>query len=570
MRQRRARASTALARPSLVLGTGLLTLIAAPCSARAQRAAGVGEDAFVLPRGAVRVTLAPTFETADERFRADGSRAPLGDVAGGVWDAARLRGLAAGERALRDLTGDASARLSLGVIRVVAAQRATIVPLAIEMGLGSRLQVGVLLPFVRTIADVTGSTAGDPSSTAGLNPALVRETALDSNTTLVRQLLAAARTRESAAGLPSDGCAGSAASPCVVVNETRRAAAQLAALYGTSLDESLGALSGIAGAGAVPRLGTTEASAVDARVAALRAALGGDASGITNERPAHAAAPISATELATFVGDVRSGLGLDAFGPVQRTHFGDLDAQAKVSVIDGIGALGSDPRAPVGLRFAVAGVLRAPTGQGEQPGNAFDVGTGDGQTDVELRGVLDVTVGRAFWISAAARMIRQLEDDQFVRAPVSLAEGVFAPAAAIVRAHRDLGDALQLEVTPRWVPNQYFAVAAMYQVRRKEGDVYTLADGGTGGGVPGTDPDVSLVGAGTEFTEHRAGVGVTWSTLGAARRGQRVVPLDVSFLRVQTLRATGGSTPAIATTQLRLRVWFGATRATAPVGTTAR
>ena len=564
MRQRRARATTALARPSLVLGTGLLALFAAPCAARAQRVGGVGEDAFVLPRGAFRVTLAPTFETADERFLSDGSRVPLGAIASGTYDATRLGILATGEQALRALTGSSSARLSLGEVRVVAAQRASIIPLGIDLGIGARVQLGVMVPFVRTVVDATGLTDADSASSAGLNPAIARQSARDSNTTLVRQLLQAARARESAAGLPADGCTGSAATECAAVNETRDAAAQLAALYGTDADDGLGALSGLAGSAAVPRGGTDEANLVNARIAALRSALGGDASGITLLRPAHAAAPIAPGELATLYGNVESGLGLDAFGPVQRTHFGDVEAQLKLSVIDGIGALGDDPRAPAGLRLAVAGVFRAPTGQGEQPGNALDLGTGDGQTDVELRGVVDLTLGRAFWISGAVRAVRQLEDDQFVRAPRSVAEGVLAPAATLERAHRDLGDAMQLEVTPRWMPNQYLAVAGMYQVRRKEADSYTRVDGGPGGAVPGVDPDVSLLGAGTEFTEHRAGIGVTWSTLGSARRGKRVLPLDVSFLRLQTLRATGGSVPAIATTQLQLRLWFGgATRAVA-------
>jgi hypothetical protein len=556
MRQRRARATTALARPSRVLGTGLLALIALPSAARAQRAAGVGEDAFVLPRGAFRVTLAPTFETADERFLADGSRERFGAPVSGVYDATRLGVLAAGEQALRGLTNSTTARLSLGEVRVVAAQRATIVPLGIELGLGTRLQVGVLVPFVRTIADVTGFTDGDASSTAGFNPALVRQAALDSNTALVRQLLTAAAARETAAGLPAQGCAGSTEPACAAVNETRGAAAQLAALYGTDTDDGLGALSGLTGAGAVPRLGTAEATAVDARIAALRSALGTDGGGITYARPAHASAPLSATELASFVGDGPTGLGLDAFRPVERSHFGDIEGALKLSIVDGIGALGDDPRAPLGLRLAVAGVVRAPTGQGEQPGNALDLGTGDGQTDVEVRGIVDLTIGRAFWISGAARLVRQLEDDQFVRVPASLAEGLLAPASSLRRVQRDLGDAMQLEVTPRWMPNRYLAIAAMYQLRRKSEDEYASVGDDP---LPGS-PDVGLLGTGTEFTEHRAGIGVTWSTLGAVRSGRRALPLDVSFLRLQTLRATGGTVPALATTQLRLRVWFGATR----------
>ena len=560
MRQRRARATSAFALPSLLLGTGLLTGIAAR-TAQAQRAAGVGEDAYVLPRGAVRVTLAPTFETADQRFRSDGTRERLGAAVGGLYDASRLSVLASGQQALRALTGDNGARLSLGQVRVVASQRAAILPLGIEMGIGARVQVGLLVPFVRTTSDAVAFAEGDTSATAGLNPALIRQAALDSNTTLVRQLLQAASARETAAGLPADGCNGSSAPACAAVIATRTAAQQLAALYGTGTDAALGALSGRTGAAAVPLRGTTAAAAVDARIAALRNALGGDASGITFTRPAHAGAPISASELAMFVGNGDVGLGLDAFGPVQRSHFGDMEAAVKLALIDRVGAIGDDPRSDVGLRVAVMGLVRAPTGQGEQPGNALDLGTGDGQMDLEARAMVDVTVGRAFWISAAVRAVQQLEDDQFVRAPLSLAEGALAPASATVRAHRDLGDAVAFELTPRWLPNRYFAVAATYQLRKKGADAYGIVGDDP---LPG-GPDVTLLGAGTGYTEHRAGIGITWTTLGAARRGKRSIPLDISFLRLQTLRATGGSVPAVSTTQLRLRVWFGSTRTPAAV-----
>jgi hypothetical protein len=555
MRQRRARATSVLALPTLLLGTGLLTGVAAS-TAGAQRVASVGEDAYVLPRGVLRVTVAPTFEAADQRFRSDGTRERLAASVGGMYDASRLGVLVPGEQALRSLTGSTTARLSFGTVRVVADQRAAILPVGVEFGLGARLQVGVLVPLVRTTANAVGFADGDTLATAGLNPAQLRNTSRDTNTTLVTQLLSAASARETAAGVPSNGCATSSAPACALVNETRGAATALATLYGTNTSSALGDLSGLTGSAAVPRRGTSEATAVDARIAQLRDALGGDASGITYARPAHADAPLTASDLATFIGDQQYGLGLDSFRPVQRTHIGDVEVAAKLKLIDGIGALGANPRAAFGLRAAVTGVYRAPTGQAEQPGNALDLGTGDGQADVEVRGALDVTMGRAFWISGAVRMVRQLEDEQFVRAPLSIEEGGLAPASATVRASRDLGDAIAFEVTPRWIANQYLAIAGIWQLRRKEADVYALAAGST----TGTDRDVALLGAGTKFTEQRAGFGVTWSTLNAARRGKRVLPLDVSLQRLQSVRATGGVVPLVSSTQLRLRLWWGASR----------
>lgn len=563
MRQRRAGASTALTLPSLVLGTGLLLVVGAATAstAQAQRAAGIGEDAFVLPRWGLRVTVAPTFENIDERFLPGGTRAPFGAQLGGTYDATRLAILRPGESALQSLVGT-EARLSLGEVRVVADQRAVVLPLGLEMGLGARIQVGVLVPYVRTTTNIVPYPA-DVDATAGINPALASAEGRTRNTQLVGQILTAASQREASLGLGANGCAGSAVSGCEAVNQARTAATSLASLYGTGSDASLPAsLAGRAGSAAVPIVGSAAAEAIDTRIASLKSALGPEGGVITIESPAHATGPIGAAGLATLLGDQQSGLGLDAFRVVERSHLGDVEGMVKVALIDRIGRLGDAPRSPLGLRLAVAGVVRAPTGQGESPGNALDLGTGDGQTDVELRGALDVTLGRAIWISAAARLVRQLEDDQFVAAPASLEEIPLVPVGAVLRARRDLGDAAAFEVTPRWMPNDYMTVSLTYQVRRKDEDSYEPAEFTT---VLDQQQETSaarfveLLGRDTDFTEQRVGFGLTWSTLGAARRGKRVIPLDVSYVRLQTVGGSGGVVPIVGTDQLRLRLWFGRT-----------
>jgi hypothetical protein len=560
MRQRRPGASTALALSTLALGAGLL-LVAGATPALAQRAAGIGEDAFVLPRGGFRLTLAPTFENVDQRLLPGGDRVPLGSLVSGTYDLARLPLLRPAQDALESIIG-AGGLLSLGQVRVVADQRAAILPLSLEYGLGARIQVGVTVPWVRTTTNVVAfaNDTGTFTASAGLNPALASANDRTRNTSLVGQMLTAARNREAILGLPTDGCAGSSVEGCAAVNDARAAATALATLYGTGTDDALPAeLSGLAGAAAVPVAGGALAEGVDARIDALRTALGAEGSVITIDSPSHATAPIGAAGLATLLGDEASGLGLDAFRAVQRSHLGDIEGMLKIALIDGIGRMGQAPARPVGVRLSVAGVFRAPTGQAESPGNALDLGTGDGQTDVEARGALDLTFGRAVWISAAARAVVQLEDRQYVAAPQSLAEIPLVPRRAVVLADRDLGDAVAFEVTPRWLASEYMTVSATYQVRRKDVDTYTLSD--VGGGDPGLPDgrDVALLGQGTDFTEQRVGFGLTWSTLGAARRGKRTMPLDVSYVHLRTLVATGNAIPLTVTDQLRLRLWFGRT-----------
>lgn len=529
MRQRRA-ASVAL---SL-----LLPVVAG--RAGAQVAAGVGEDAYVLPSRALRVSFAPSFEYADQRFRSDGTREPLGAGLSGAWDATRLGVLVPGEAALRSLSGLADATLSLGDVRVTADRRSTVIPLAIEYGLFGRVQLGVNVPFVRTIANVVADANDARSAGSGLNAALFGDDeAAVQNSQLVSQLITEAGRREEQAGLPAGGCATSALPACAVVNDARAAANDLEALYLRSP--------------VVPREGTAAAEAIDARIATLDAALG-DALTITS--PAHAALPIGRTDLSTLYTDPVNGFGFDDFRVVERSHFGDIEGSIKVKLLDGIGPLGAAPARPVGIRVAVGALVRAPTGQGEQPGNPLDVGTGDGQTDVELRGAMDVTLGRHLWISGAVRAVTQLEDEQFVRAPYLVGEPLLAGASRLTRARRDLGDAVQVEATPRWMPNDYFTVSATWQLRRKDADSYSAV----AGDAAYVEQVYERLGAGTELTEQRVGFGITWSTLSATRRGKRAIPLDVSYLHLQTVRATDGITPRLVTDQLRLRLWWGAAR----------
>lgn len=525
-----------------------LLLCAVSSGAEAQRATGAGEDAWVLPRGSVRLGLALDVSDWDERFSPSSRREALGARVSGELTAARLAPGSDFEARLRELTGRADARLSLGSVRVAASSRALSFPVSAEVGVTRWMSVGVTVPFVRTrTAIVANADSAALTANAGVNPALFDTDALTQNARLVEQLLAAARTRESDAGLPENGCASSGDAACVAVREARAVAAQLTDVYGTSAG-------GIPSGGRagfspiVPLVESPEHALVVARIAGLREELGGDASGITESAPAAAVVPIGTDDLRTLVTDPAVGLSYDPFRFVERVHVGDVEIAARVRLLDGIGAPGdARPRSGLAMRGAITGLVRLPTGQAESDANLLDVGTGDGQLDLELRGALDVVLGRAFWITGVARATRQLADEQFVRAPLAAGD-VFVPRDNRQRARRDLGDILELEATPRWIATDYLSVSTQYRYRSKKADTYEA----TGDVAAG---DVSLLGFATAQYSHAVGVGVTYSTHAAARRGRRTLPMDITYQHLRIVRATGGYTPALASDQLRLRVF---------------
>lgn len=529
--------------PSLVRRAALpLLLCTVTTAAGAQRAAGAGEDAYVLPRWGTRWSLAADFASWRDLYTPTNDRLGVGDRLGGTLDATRLSSLAAAQSQLRTITGSATTTLSLGDVRVTADARRTTVPLQAELGVGMRLAIGVNVPFVRTRVDVVPNANGAyATATAGANPALTVTAARDTNATLVAQLRDAAIAYER-----TNGCTGAPTSGgCAVVAETRAVASAIEALYGGAVPPG-----GSSGAIAVPITGSAAQRAVAARINDLRVRLGESGAGITVAEPAAARTAIG---LAGFQ-SVLTDLGLDPVRDVERVHVGDVEVQAKLKLFDGIGHPGDQARGPLALRGAVTGLVRLPTGQADSPTNALDVGTGDGQLDLELRGALDLTLGRAFWVSGVARAVMQREDEQYVRVPSFAGEQPFVPAGAMRKVRRDLGDAMELEVTPRWMPSEYFSVAAQYHYLSKKEDVY--ADLVTGDDPIGTS-GTTLLGIGTAAYTHTVGAGFTYSTLGAARRGRHTLPLDVTFMHRQTVRSTGGWVPALTSDAVRVRVWPG-------------
>ena len=169
--------------------------------------------------------------------------------------------------------------------------------------------------------------------------------------------------------------------------------------------------------------------------------------------------------------------------------------------------------------------------------------------DVELSGATDLIFGRGVWLSAVARYGMQLPDEPEVRVP-AFAGQVVIPADRLQTVERDLGDYLELELTPRVAINRYFTLTAQYQYRRKGEDSYSA----TGG----SEDDVSALGFGTETYEHRAGVGVTLSTVPAYLDRRANWPADVTYLYRRTVAGGGQLAWQTGQHQVSLRVYLRA------------
>lgn len=527
-----------LARLSPLLLAAALLATSAPAVAQGGR--GPLDDASVLPGGTLRITLAPRWTAASQRFGSpfEGGSASQdfgAFLSGDSLGRAAIPTLGDFEQRIRQVSGATSFRISLGTARVQAQARSTIIPLGIEYGIGRRIAVGIVVPFVRSIVNVvaegnrTDSTANAGVSPASYNPA--EEAKVSLLATEFSSALTQLRSRYAS-------CFGSSptASGCPAViqldSAARSYAALIAATYGATA--------------IVPAAGTAAHDSVLARLGAFntrfRSALGMPAtSNPISARPL-GALPIGSADFQAIVTDSAFGIGADSIVPVGRMSIGDVEAGITIGLVDRWGA-GSGPR----IRASVAGIYRAGTGRPARPGVLLDAATGDGQADVEARGALDMQLGGRVVGSIGARYTVQMADEREMRVPVA---GVrLLPASRRATVRRDLGDELGVDVRARYFLSQYLGGLLAYGYEHRGADVITPGSG-PGGVARFTSPPRMA---------QSAAIGLTYSTVDAFLRGKSWMPLELAFMHRQAFAGSGGA-PRLFSDAVELRLYVGGGR----------
>ena len=541
----------------------LAFLAAVPLDARAQAVLGPQDDALVLPRGALRIRVLNQWARFNERYgmntpgRQDGALEPLAidfnlDTIG-VEQFPRVAPVQAG---LRQLTGITDFTLSLG--RTVVNSEVSIVatPIVAEVGLTSRFSVGVVVPFVRTKNEIffNANPAGYEGN-VGFNPALASDAARTANANLVNAFATNTATLQGMIAGCQANPAASPSCPAVLANGPTLAAAAtqfsggIAQLYGINASASNPF---------VPIENTTAQLAIEARVAAFSANFQAFGLPAITGRPTPAQNALTVVNAQTILTEAPFGVSAEALETVERTHIGDVEIGGKFLLFDTFVNRGTSRLTPTGVNFraSVGGIVRLGTGEPDSPRNFVDVGTGNGQTDLEFRAFSDVLIGRHFWTSFIGRYGIQMKDENEQR--------IFeAPEKTLTASYRqqvverDLGDYYELEANPRWVLNDYFSATAHYMFRHKFEDKYSgtfLIDSATTG-FGDLTLNASSLNQQTEMKEHRLGGGVSFSTVAAFQKGKMKIPLEVTYFHYQTTRGWGGNQPKIFSDQIQIRVY---------------
>ncbi|HVQ48385.1 MAG TPA: hypothetical protein VMS62_16265, partial [Gemmatimonadales bacterium] len=195
-------------------------------------------------------------------------------------------------------------------------------------------------------------------------------------------------------------------------------------------------------------------------------------------------------------------------------------------------------------------LVRFPTGLRESPDRPLDLGTGEGQTDIQVDLVTDLGAG-AFGARLTGSYVRQQASDILVRVSSPSQPFVGTDRLAIVR--RDPGDVMALGVHPFYRLARTFALTAGLDHWSHGTDVVSYAHPELP--VPGVD--ASLYAEDSKANATMLSVGVTYANPGGLRPGGTGLPVDASWTYERVLRSGGGRVPDSHAIRARLNVYFG-------------
>jgi len=168
---------------------------------------------------------------------------------------------------------------------------------------------------------------------------------------------------------------------------------------------------------------------------------------------------------------------------------------------------------------------------------------GDGQADVELELYQDIAFGQRFMVVAGATYGIQLQDELVRRvAPPGQPYGYDSQKVTVAR---DLGDFLQVVVSPRVALAEAMSLAIEYTFWNKGQDVYRATTGGV---------DATPLGVETSQTRHSLGIGAYYRTTRLFAAGRAGMPIDLAFLWQTAIFGSGGQTPAAGVVTVSARI----------------
>jgi len=503
---------------------GLVLSAAGPAVAGAQLAP-VG-----VPPGVVRLEADGALESWDKRWL-DGRRQGYGtDLASSALGTDLFPFLAESEATIQRVTGQGAFRLNLGALTSDAAVDRGVGMFGASLGLTRAITLFGRMPLV-SVRVQHASTLDGTAANAGANPGSAQQQPF------FGQFDAALATLS--ARIAAGDYAGDPATLALAQSTLASATTLRDDLFGLLGDEATASPF-------VPLATSTAGEALEGRITALQTTLAGSlgVAGFT-ETPVLPTSPLTAAELEAEVADPTGPIGMltDESKVVFR---GDAEAGLAFTLVDRWDRAAHRG----GVRAAVEGLVRFPTGRLARTDRLLALGTGDGQTDLEARGTLDLGGGR-WGVRLEGRYNRQLAADLVDRvAP----PGQPYPARDLLAAVRfDPGDETSFAIRPFFRIANSLAIIGSAERWHHGSDDYAYASGAAP--VPGMD--AAVLGEESDASATLVSIGLTYSSAGVARPNSRSLPVDAGWSYERVVGASGGRVPDVHRIRARFRLYFG-------------
>ncbi len=527
-----------MARPTSTFLAALL--LAAVALAPAVPLGAQLSEGLLAPAGRLRIELSPSFDLWDRRFGVhvrDGERVEGSEPLAWDLENAPLLRLAPLEGHLRTALGTGPVRLLLGSTRALVLRDRTGISFGAALGVFDWLTLGVRAPLVKARTEVAVDFRAGSTANVGMNPRL----AGDGRVTAFLAGLAAGRTAlQTRVG---QGCPGP---ECAALTDL--------------LGRYTAFQTGLSGAYAASPLfitqGSAEAILLAQRVTALRQEIGARAAGVPLPGdPPLASGPLDQKQLGQLLTDPAAGVQLlqPLASDASFWQLGDVELSAAFRLLEG--AVRDSAAARARFRYLIGGqaLVRLPTGHPDNPDIPLDIGSGDGQLDLEAGAFADLRWTR-LGLRGEARFGVQRATDLLRR--VAPPEEVFAPFATRSLVRWTPGRYLGVELAPAWYLIDELSLGGLYRLSSKTADRYQSV-GDPSSVIPTPDP-ASLLEDETATALHEVGVGVAFSTLTTWRDGRTGLPFEVRLAVRHGLAGTGNApagTRMEATGRLFVRLW---------------
>jgi hypothetical protein len=483
-----------------------------------------------LPAGVLRFEADGAFESWDSRYF-DGHKENWGaDVASPALGADLFPFLAGSETTIRQVTGLTGFRINLGALTTDAMVDRGAGMFGLSLGITRAITIFGRMPLV--YVRVQHSSSMDPDgANAGANPGSTEQQAFFDQFDAALTGLSARIAAGDYAGDPA---------ALALAQSTLSGATELR-------DDLFGLLSDPETASPFVPLATSGAGvAIEERIGALQSTLATQlgVAGFT-EAPALPTAALTAAEIEGVISDPTGPIAM-LTDESKVTFRGDAEAGVALTLVD----KWDRGRHQGGVRAAIEGLMRFPTGALARTSRLLALGTGDGQTDIQARGTLDLGGGR-WGVRLEGGYNRQLAADLVKRVAPPSQPYPSVDLLALVRA--DPGDETTLAIRPFFRLARSLAIIASAERWHHGPDDYTYAEGADA--VPGVD--AAVLGQESDATATLLSIGLTYSSFGKPRPGSRGLPVDAGWTYERVVGSSGGRVPDVHRIRTRLRLYFG-------------